>query len=162
MSDHPANVNASLPEGLAIRAARAADLEPLHALRRDFNREDGTPFHDEPARAALAAALGDERFVRIWVLADGDTLVGFAILTFGYSLEFLGRDAFVDELYLAPGYRGRQLGGRLLEVMEATCRAEQVRALHLEVDASNERARRLYRRWGFADHSRLLMSKWLR
>jgi ribosomal protein S18 acetylase RimI-like enzyme len=34
-----------------------------------------------------------------------------------------------------------------------------VRALHLEVDHTNEAARRLYRRWGFVEHDRYLMTR---
>jgi GNAT superfamily N-acetyltransferase len=41
--------------------------------------------------------------------------VGYIVLTFGYSLEYLGRDAFIDEFYLRESYRGRRWGRRTLE-----------------------------------------------
>jgi GNAT superfamily N-acetyltransferase len=83
------------------------------------------------------------------------------VLTFGYSLEFHGRDAFVDELYLQEGARGRGTGRQALEFLAGVCSDLGVRALHLEVVRGNEAAQRLYRGFGFEDHDRYLMTKWV-
>jgi ribosomal protein S18 acetylase RimI-like enzyme len=48
-----------------------------------------------------------------------------------------------------------------LEIAEAYCRAAGVNALHLEVESHRETALELYRRGGFADYGRFLMTKWL-
>jgi ribosomal protein S18 acetylase RimI-like enzyme len=37
-----------------------------------------------------------------------------------------------------------------------------VNAIHLEVDPGNDSALELYRRTGFVDHNRFLMTKWLK
>jgi ribosomal protein S18 acetylase RimI-like enzyme len=71
------------------------------------------------------------------------------VLTLGWSLELGGRDAFIDELYVKPARRGRGLGTLALATAEAAARRRGVRALHLEVDVTNETARRLYQRVGF-------------
>jgi len=88
-------------------------------------------------------------------------LAGYLVLTFGYSLEFHGRDALVDELYVREAYRGRGAGTLSLAFVEEICRTEGIRALHLEVDRGNERARRLYHRAGYEDHDRYLLTRWL-
>jgi ribosomal protein S18 acetylase RimI-like enzyme len=85
--------------------------------------------------------------------------VGYAVLLFGYSLEYRGRDAFVDDVYLAPARRGRGLGRTVLEQVESAARELGVRALHLEVERENAAAQALYRRRGFRDTERLLMTK---
>jgi ribosomal protein S18 acetylase RimI-like enzyme len=95
------------------------------------------------------------------VATDAGSVVGFVVLTFSYSLEFHGRDAFVDELYVRPSHRRRGLGAAALRLSEAACREHGVHALHLEVDGANDPARALYRRWGFDEHARHLMTKWL-
>jgi ribosomal protein S18 acetylase RimI-like enzyme len=84
------------------------------------------------------------------------------ILTLGYSFEFRGRDAFVDELYIEPEFRRRGLGRRAMEFLEERARALGVNAVHLEVDRGNDAAAELYRRAGYADQGRFLMTKWLR
>ena len=146
---------------VAFRAARPDDLDAIHALRRAFYAEDGSPWDEAPARLALGALLVDECAGRVWVAEDREMVVGYVALAFGFSLEFHGRDAFVDELYLQPRYRRRGLGAAALRIVESTCRAAGVRALHLEVDHDNEAARGLYHAWGFAAHGRQLMTKWL-
>jgi ribosomal protein S18 acetylase RimI-like enzyme len=52
-------------------------------------------------------------------------------------------DAFIDELYIVPSP------------------GNGVHAIHLEVDRGNDPALKLYRRTGYKDHDRLLMTKWL-
>jgi ribosomal protein S18 acetylase RimI-like enzyme len=91
----------------------------------------------------------------------GGNLAGYIVLTLGYSLEFHGRDAFVDELFVLPEYRHRDVGTQALPFIGQQCRLLGVHALHLEVERGNTAAQRLYRGLGFRDHDRYLMTKWL-
>lgn len=45
--------------------------------------------------------------------------------------------------------------------MQDVCRSLGIKALHLEVDRVNTRAKQLYHRFGFQDHERYLLTKWL-
>jgi GNAT superfamily N-acetyltransferase len=83
------------------------------------------------------------------------------VLTFGFSLEFHGRNALLDELYLREEFRGRGLGRASLVRAEEICRREGIRAVHLEVDRVNVRAQEVYRKAGYKDHDRYLLTKWL-
>jgi ribosomal protein S18 acetylase RimI-like enzyme len=109
-------------------------------------------------RRALGALIEDERFGWAWVMEDPGP-VGYVVVTIGYSIEFGGRDAFVDELFVSAEARGRGLGTRALEIAAEACRAAGIVALHLEVDRGNTAAQRLYRRHGFVDHDRYLMTR---
>jgi ribosomal protein S18 acetylase RimI-like enzyme len=144
-----------------LRPATPADLEAVLALHRAFFAEDGYPFREEESRANLARLLSDPGLGRLWVMDTEGEVVGYLLLAFGFSLEFRGRDAFVDELYVAPGHRGRGLGKRALALATEACRELGVRALHLEVERYKEGAHELYRRSGFVDHDRYLMTKWI-
>jgi ribosomal protein S18 acetylase RimI-like enzyme len=77
----------------------------------------------------------------------------------GYSIEYGGRDAFIDDLYLVPEARGRGLGARVMDFVEEQALMLGVKALHLEVEIANDRAYGLYRRRGFAESGRRLLSK---
>jgi ribosomal protein S18 acetylase RimI-like enzyme len=46
-----------------------------------------------------------------------------------------------------------------MALAKAACREAGVRALHLEVERANARARALYARSGFTDQDRLLLTK---
>jgi ribosomal protein S18 acetylase RimI-like enzyme len=150
-----------IPTMPVLRPATSADVEPLLGLVEAFHSEDGYPFREEETRINLLRLLGDPQLGRLWVVEDAGALAGYLVLALGFSLEFRGRDAFVDELYLAPSHRGRGLGKQALALAEAACRELGVRALHLEVERDNDEALGLYRKAGFVDHDRYLMTKWI-
>ena len=83
------------------------------------------------------------------------------VLTVSFSFEYRGHDAFIDELYIAEEYRGRGIGRRAMDFVENVARELGVNAMHLEVSRENEAALELYRRTGYVDHDRYLMTKWL-
>ena len=85
----------------------------------------------------------------VWDIRRSGALIGYVALCFGYSIEFGGRDAFIDEFFLVPEARGKGIGGRVLDAVKAEAAAAGVTALHLEVEQDNEVARRLYASHGF-------------
>lgn len=88
-----------------------ADVPLLVEMRRGFYAHEGLRFGEAVACAALAGLMKDEARGFSWFIRLGKETVGYVVLTFGYSLEFQGRAAFVDELYLRASARGRG-GGR--------------------------------------------------
>jgi L-amino acid N-acyltransferase YncA len=145
----------------AFRQATPADVGTLLDLMRELYAYEGFHFDEGKARAALGQVLGDESLGRVWLIeVDGQT-AGYLVLGASFSLEFHGRDAYVDELYVRPPFRSRGLGSRALEHVVAQCRALGINAVHLEVGHDNPGAHALYRRLGFVDHDRHLMTKWL-
>lgn len=141
--------------------ADASDAEELIVLMREFYAFEHIAFDEGAARRALAQILHDRRFGVVHLIRAGAETAGYLVLTFGFSLEFQGRDAFVDELYLREPFRGRGIGRACIRFAAEVCRAEGVTALHLEVERRNTRAQALYRRTGFRDHDRYLLTKWL-
>lgn len=154
MSSAPA-----VPPASRFRLATEADLDAVLRMMRTYYAEDGYPFAEDEARRAAAELIRDRNLGRLWVAVDGGRAVGYLALTLGFSLEYRGRDAFIDELYLEPEHRGRGLGREALALAEARCRELGVEALHLEVERHREPALGLYRGAGFEDHDRYLMTK---
>jgi GNAT superfamily N-acetyltransferase len=144
-----------------IRLARPGDVDALLALQAAYYAEDGYPFDAGVAAELWQRLFGDPELGLAWAFDAAGTLVGYVILTLGYSFEYRGRDAFVDELYVSPAWRGRGLARAGLAALEAACQAQGVRALHLEVEPGKPAARALYRQRGFVDHARTLMTKHL-
>jgi ribosomal protein S18 acetylase RimI-like enzyme len=142
-----------------VEVAAKADAGEILDLMERFYSEEQYPFHREKARNALEPFLADPSLGRAWLLRDGGAAVGYFVLTLGWSLEYGGRDAFVDELFVLPSHRGRGLGRRALQAMDEACRELGVRACHLEVEKDNVPAEELYRQRGFEDHDRRLMTR---
>jgi len=139
-----------------FRLATAADLQTLLELESAFYAHEGYPFDRARNEQSMRRLIGDASLGRLFVIGDGD---GYMVLTFGFSIEFGGRDAFVDELYVAPQARGQGLGNEALHVAERACAEAGVATLHLEVEHVNARAKALYERHGYYAHDRHLMSK---
>lgn len=135
------------------RPAGPADEDRVADLMLAFYEESGADWDQAAARRALAHLLHNPDLGCVLLAADG-----YLVLTFGYSLEFGGRDAFIDEFYVRPQARGRGLGRAGIEHAAAICRGAGVHAIHLEVEDTNPDAARLYDRIGFAFHSRRLMT----
>jgi GNAT superfamily N-acetyltransferase len=137
---------------------RAADLPLLEQMVRAYYVEDGHRFDPERQRAALAALIDGAALGRGWLVTLGGRPVGYIVLTLGFSIEAGGCEGCVDELFVVPEVRGRGIGRRVLALLEDEARRLGVRRLFLEVEHGN-RASALYRRAGFVDHRRRLMSK---
>jgi GNAT superfamily N-acetyltransferase len=134
-----------------LEVAGAAQLSTLLPLVRGYHEFERFTMSDAEREAALAPLLQPGSSLgRVWLVRQGGEVLGYAALTFGYSIEFRGRDAFVDELFLVAAARGRGIGSAVLGRVKAQAAALGLVALHLEVARDNRQARRLYERWGFA------------
>jgi ribosomal protein S18 acetylase RimI-like enzyme len=142
---------------VSFRRAVAADVPALLDLQQRFYANEGYPYDRTTMDRGMRELLADPSLGRLF--AAGDPIAGYLVLTFGFSLEFGGRDAFVDELYIADASRGQGLGTLALHVAEEACREAGIGALHLEVEHANPRARALYERSGYKAHDRHLMTK---
>jgi ribosomal protein S18 acetylase RimI-like enzyme len=136
-----------------------SDIDVLIDMMADFNRLEGIPWTPEACRPALERLLGAPDLGVVAHLIEGEVRRGYCVLTWGYDLEWQGRDAFLTELYLRPDARGRRLGSTVLPLVEALAARHGARALHLMVRPENEAAVRLYRRAGFSSPPRVFLTK---
>jgi ribosomal protein S18 acetylase RimI-like enzyme len=150
--------------GVIFRPAVQDDEQALLRMMRNLaEQEPGAYFFDEPVvREVLRKFFADPDLGQAWVFFEEETPVGYIVLTFGYSFEYHGRDSFIDELYIEPQYRRQGIGRRAMQFVEEQARELGVNAIHLEVDHGNDPAAELYRRAGYHDHARFLMTKWLK
>jgi len=142
----------------ALRAAALDDLATVLPRTRDLNAHEGIAIDAPTLEAALERLLRDPSLGGVWLIERERVAIGYAIVTFGYDLEFGGRDAFLTELWVDPDARGRGAGSAALELLGPELRALGVRALHLQVRPENP-ALRLYQRQGFVVSPRLIMTQ---
>jgi GNAT superfamily N-acetyltransferase len=147
-----------------LRPSERSDIDLLVTFMRELQQEggpsfDGHPFDEAIARRCIAELIDDGRLGKIWLIEVAGESVGYAVLTLGYSLEFHGRDALLDELFVVEHARGQGIGTAILDLIAEECRRLGACAVHLEVDRPNVKAQRLYRRHGFQDHDRYLLTR---
>jgi ribosomal protein S18 acetylase RimI-like enzyme len=144
-----------------VRLAEPSDRDLLVEMMAAFYAESGTPFDAVQAGRAFEILLAANAEGTVWILERPGAAAGYAVLTTGFSMEYGGRDAFLDDLYVRREHRGLGLGRAAMEVVLEECRRRGVRALHLEVARDNSRAKELYRSLAFVDHGRQLMTLYL-
>jgi len=147
--------------GPGFRLAQEADADLILEFMREYYAFDGHPFDEESSPAPLKGLLRDDSLGCIWLIQDGDAAVGYVVRTLGYSLELLGRDAFVDEFYLRETYRRCGSGPQAMAFVEDAARSLGVNSIHLEVTRQNTTAHRIYRKLGFEDRQHHLMTNWI-
>lgn len=145
---------------LELRTATRADLEAVVALLSAQLGEHDVQIPDAVLTAAVRGSIDDAGGRgRILVAREDGALVGVAALSYQWTLEHGGRSAWLEELYVVPGGRGRRVGERLLHAALAAAANDGAAAVDLEVQAGHERVERLYRREGF---SPLPRARWVR
>lgn len=147
---------------ISIREANEEELELVVSFIKDFYAIDNYRFNEEIVRAAVQQMLIDASLGRVYIIEFESLAIGYIMLTFSFSIEFKGRDAFIDEFYIGKEYRNRGYGKQTLALVFEQCARLGVNALHLEVERNNMRAQALYRDAGFIDHSRFLMTRWIK
>jgi ribosomal protein S18 acetylase RimI-like enzyme len=144
-----------------VRAARPTDVDALLAMMAPFNRSEGIPWRPRRVAVALRRLLAEPALGMVLVAEERTerTLLGYVVATFNYDLEFAGADAFVTELFVLPAARGRGIGRRLLDAAATNVRRAGAGALHLLVQPSNRVARSLYRKAGFEEVPRRMLTR---
>lgn len=144
----------------ALTLATLDDLDRLLPLVTAFHAEAGIAQDDAGRRAALEPLLTGSPHGVIYLAGPRRAPIGYAALSFGWSLEFGGLDAILDEIYIRPGVRGRGIGSELLTALPKALAGHGLKAIHLEVARSDEKARKLYQRLHFTPRDDyILMSR---
>jgi diamine N-acetyltransferase len=142
-----------------FKIAETSDVEVLIDFIREYYDFDRHIFEENSIRTTLLKLLLDTSLGRVWLIRKGEAAIGYIVITFGYSLEYRGRDAFIDEFYIRASNRGQGIGQQTIQFIERVRPELGINALHLEVERHNTTAQNFYRQVGFVDQNRYLMTK---
>lgn len=154
-----AQKNPSLPVELAL--AEVDDLEAILPMVREYHQFDHLEFEEVTIKKLLRSLLENPALGRLWKVRYQEETIGYLLLTFGYSLEYQGRDAFIDEFYLKEHWRTQGLGNQTMELFKKEAQELGLKAIHLEVERKNQSAVGLYRKHGFKEPDRAMMTLWM-
>lgn len=142
-----------------IKVATEKDLAELLPYVRAYHDFEDINLTDSQRESSVRQLLTDRSLGVIWLVYGDNKLVGYLALCVGYSIEFGGVDAFLDEFYIHPEFREKGIGTRSLELVKEEARKIGIRAIHLEVARSNIKANNIYSRLNFkAREKYVLMS----
>ena len=145
-------------DALSVRPAVPGDLAAVASIYGPYVEGSLITFETEPPDAAAWRERFDgvqERGLPFLVAESGGDVVGYA-----YAGPWKERAAYrhtvEDAIYLAPGARGRGVGGVLLVALLAACAAAGVReVIAVVADTGDPASTRLHARCGFREVGRL-------
>ncbi|MEM6729054.1 MAG: GNAT family N-acetyltransferase [Pseudomonadota bacterium] len=138
----------------AIHRADEGDRAILLPLIADFHAEEGIDSGEAHIARAVGPLLSGSPHGEVFLAGPRRAPAGYALVCYGWSLEYGGLDAYLDELYLRPAVRGRGIGGDVLHALSHYLAQKGACALALEVDFDNATAIRTYERSGFVARGR--------
>ncbi|HLX72778.1 MAG TPA: GNAT family N-acetyltransferase [Verrucomicrobiae bacterium] len=144
---------------VTFRQAKPTDLKTLSKLIRHYYAFDHIAFDTTAVHAGLNTMLNNKSVGQAFLIAFEATLIGYAILTYGFDLEFGGRTALITDLFIETKFRRRGLGRKTLQFLEQFCRSKKIGALELQVERTNKAAQAFYRGLDFEAHDRIPMTK---
>jgi ribosomal protein S18 acetylase RimI-like enzyme len=147
--------------GINFKPAVSDDIITILKFIKNFYGMNSYPFHEEKVGESVRNLIKNINLGRIWIIEFDSKSVGYIVLTFGYSIEYKGRDAFIDELYIEEEFRGRGIGRGTVDFVIKESEKLGIKAVHLEVERNNDAAKNLYEKYDFKDNGRTLMTRWI-
>ncbi len=147
---------------ITYREASENDLKIILELMNEFYMVDHLHYDEKVIANGLKKLFSNKAYGNFWLIYDDEIIAGYIIIVHGFSLEYHGVDAMIDEFYIREFYRGKGIGTQTLLFIENELRKQGIKAFHLEVNHRNNSAKRMYSKFGFEDHDRYLMTKWLK
>ena len=133
---------------MEIKKMTAAHEAAVMQMMKDFYESPAVLSNGSPEifRADITACITDNPFLEGYVFADGETLMGYAMVATTFNCEYGRLCKWIEDLYIRPEFRNRGIGGAFLDYV---AESNPGVLLRLEAEEENEGAVALYKRHGF-------------
>ncbi|MFW6154209.1 MAG: N-acetyltransferase family protein [Planctomycetota bacterium] len=150
-----------MADDILIREGRLDDIPALVDLLGGLFAAE-TDLEADPARQqrGLTALMTEAPAARVWVAEAAGRVVGMCQVQRKISTAEGGRIGEIEDVIVDPAWRGRGVGRRLLDTLEAWAAAEGLLRLHLLADRHNTGALGFYERLGWAPADLVCLRKY--
>lgn len=131
-----------------IRNMIEQDRHEVLAMMRTFYASPAvfTEGSDEIFTHDIDQCLKENPYLEGYVITDGDTVKGYAMIAKSFSTEFGKPCVWIEDLYIKEAYRGQGAGRSFMDfIMDKYTDC----VFRLEAEEDNETAVNLYRKQGF-------------
>ncbi len=137
-----------------IRPMAKGDIPALLRLVEEYwIFEDVAGFDPVGVTKELERLLADPALGNGWIAWSGRDAAAYLLAVYVFSLEHLGLTAEIDEFFVLPSFRGREIGSELLRVAEAEFIRRKCTNVSLQLGCGNDRARVFYREHGYGERA---------
>lgn len=145
----------------ALTLAHADHLTALLPLAEAFHAEMGYGSDRAHLEGAFAPLLAGSPHGNVYLIGPARAPIGYLALSFGWSIEFGGLEAYLDEIYIRPAVRGRGIGSEVLgHLPRALAKEAGLKALSLEVRRDDAAARAFYEKARFTAREDYIFMSW--
>jgi len=115
------------PAAWRVRAAREQDIAAVAGAVAELLVELGGKPHAPAAMQAATRALIDDRHAGAVLVAELDCeLVGVLAASWQTAIHIPGRYALIQDLWVHPAWRSREIGGELVRALCELAREQQI------------------------------------
>jgi len=139
---------------IEIRRGTMNDIDILHTLMQEQFRSHDILVEENTLITSMMELLRRDDLGFFLIAWEEKKALGFAAVSYAWTLEHGGKSAWLDELYVVPERRREGIGGALIDQVIRDARKEKCHAIDLEVDSDHIEAGILYERKGFMQLSR--------
>lgn len=118
---------------------------------------EGQPMSQSKIDATIKQASECPDRLKIIMITDDESVIGYAIIQLAWSNEWGGLIANIDEMYIMQKARSQGIASKFIEGL--TDLIPDITRVTLEVTPSNDRAIKLYKRLGFSIAENSIMEK---
>lgn len=136
-----------------------SEADDILNMMTAFNAIDGYSFDPEIGKRNLNEFTSREELGRLYLIKNNELTIGYLVLAFGFSFEYQGRDAFIDEFYIKKDFRNKGAGKLVMDFIASEAERLKIKAIHLEVESHNLSATKLYEGKGYKSSNRRLLTK---
>ena len=139
---------------IGLKIASNDDVGLVFRLMKDYYREVDSMAHPKKHRWELEKMIANPAVGRVWLVHTSTDVLGYLVLSLGFSLEILAGEAFLDDVYIIPGARRHGVARQAICLALAQAPSLGAHAVHVEVAVQNEKERAYFRLLGFQDRDR--------
>lgn len=143
-------------------------IREMTALDKDFYLDSADKFYHSPAvlhpvpKACFLANFKEmtegKTYLEGYIFESDGAPCGFAVVSKTFASEVGGLCVWIEDVYVLPDYRSKGLGKEFFDFLQKKY-LWKAKRFRLEVEASNEKAIRFYKRQGFTELSYKQMIK---
>lgn len=135
---------------MEIRQASSTDIPQLCVLLNSLFTQEAEFSPDTERQAiGLGAIIEGDGIGDILVAVEAGEIIGMVNLLYTISTALGSRVAILEDMIIAPAYRGLGMGSLLLEQAIDFAKNKGCKRITLLTDSDNERAQQFYQKHGF-------------
>ena len=134
---------------ISIFKATLTHLNSAEQLVKEFHAFENIISDRSKRLKALEPILSNSPLGEFFLIQTAQDHIGYIFISYSWSLEFGGKDAMLDEIFIKAAYQGQGVGKSALKRVHDYLKENETIAISLEVSHENNNAQQFYDSLGY-------------